>query len=149
MTPHPAARSLADQVHAATADTANTFDRLRLGLRTINPERGWSEQVSDPATPRQSAHIAAAILGCTPCHHLRTGGPRPSIAALALHRIVCFRCAHTFRKPPAEEDDRCDWCGARGIETFHAFGVWAGPVLVIGDACHDCHAVLLGVEVDA
>jgi hypothetical protein len=49
-----------------------------------------------------------------PRRHLCRTPAAPALALLAEHRVVCERCARTRRHPPADEDDRCDWCGARG-----------------------------------
>ena len=51
-------------------------------------------------------------------------------------------------RPPADESDRCDVCGARGVTTFVPFAMWQGPALVVGDACSYC-ASTLGIVVEA
>ena len=57
--------------------------------------------------------------------------PQPSADPLPLRRADCTRCVGTIRRPPADEADRCDICGARGVVTFHPLGDNLTRVLLV------------------
>lgn len=137
---------LADQLLAASADTRVLHDRIGLVMPLLEPGRQW-RHLCDPAPSTDTrAHLLAALLGCSAaCCHLRRGGPQPAIARLPLHRVDCERCVQTLRRPPLDEDDRCDVCGGRETQLFHPFAVRLGPTLIVGDACLDC-ATVLGIR---
>jgi hypothetical protein len=50
----------------------------------------------------------------------------------------------TFRRPPPEDDDRCDVCGEHGVSLFTPIVASRGPVTILGDACPECAGALLG-----
>lgn len=134
---------LRDQLAAAGRDVRQLHDRLGAVLPMIEPERHWRQRMDTVPSDETRAVLLAALLGCTAiCLHLRRGGPRPAIARLALHRVDCQRCVATLYRPPEGEDSLCDVCGAPEVLTFYPFGVRSGPVLLVGDACGDCAAVL-------
>ncbi len=134
---------LADQLLAATEDAHLIALRLSAALRVVDPDRGWRSATGDACDPGEvDARIIAALAGCRLCPHLRRG-PQPATVCLALRRVECARCRQTYRKPPADEDDRCDWCGARGASLFTPVAFQRGPLVVIGDACDACAAVLV------
>lgn len=131
---------LRDQLHAAATETAELQHRLFAMVRALEPGRGWRSPAAtdEAASIERTAHAVAAITGCRSCVHLRRGGPQPAVARLALHRVDCRRCLATVRRPPPDEDDRCDWCGRHGVESFTPVSVQLGAALVLGDACPDC-----------
>lgn len=134
---------LDDQLQAAEAEALTLSHRLLDALRTITPGRGWKAATHPPSLDAE-AHVLAAVLACLPrtCPHLRNGGPQPAYAQLPLGRVDCTRCLHTLRLPPAEDADRCDLCGARGIAWFVPIALTSGPLTVIGDVCSACAGVL-------
>ncbi|MGH9001512.1 MAG: hypothetical protein ACRDYV_00120 [Acidimicrobiia bacterium] len=136
-----------DQIGAASHDAHGLSHRLAATLRLLEPGRGWRETCGYTATPTDiEARILVALLDVrTVCPHLRRAAPQPAWARLALHRLDCSRCLHTRRHPPPGEDDRCDWCGGRGVEVFTSVAFQRGPMLVLGDACDACAAQLLEV----
>ena len=141
---------LVDQLEAAGAEARVLHDRLGAVLPILEPGRPWYQQLEVTPSDEVKAHLLAAVLGCTTmCVHLRRGGPRPAFVQLPLRRIDCARCIRTLRRPPADETDRCDVCGARGVVTFVPFAAHHGPAsLVMGDACPDCAGVL-GIRQEA
>lgn len=137
---------LADQIRAATADAHGFVHRFAALAAVIEPNR-WAQVAprsndDDNATKEAWLRIMLAVEGGKVCQHLRTGGPQPATARLALHRVDCQRCLATVRRPPADEADRCDWCGERDIETFLPIVVHVGPLVAIGDACTTCGTAL-------
>ena len=130
---------IADQLGAAGSEAAVLHDRIAAALPILDPHRGWRRLREAVPLDDTRAYLLAALLDCaTVCPHVRRGGPRPAFVRLPLRRIDCERCTRTLRRPPADEDDRCDVCGARGVATFHPFAVRLGPTLVTGDACPRC-----------
>lgn len=57
---------------------------------------------------------------------------------LPVRRIDCQRCSATYRRPPADEADRCDLCGSRGITEFWPLRVAVAYWIVLGDTCQPC-----------
>ena len=136
---------VADQLGAAGSEAVRLHDRIAAALPILEPHRGWRRLREAAPSDDARAYLLAALLDCASvCPHIRSGGPRPAFARLPLRRIDCERCSRTFRRPPVDEDDRCDVCGARGVATFHPFAVRLGPTLVLGDACPGC-AESLGI----
>jgi hypothetical protein len=132
-----------DQVDAAGTEVRALHDRLSAVLPLLASDRAWRQRVDVSPSDDVRAHILAAVLDCTTvCVHIRRGGPRPAFVQLPLRRIDCQRCVGTIRRPPPDEADRCDVCGARGITTFVPFAGRHGPALVAGDACPACAGVL-------
>ena len=130
---------LADQLGAAGAEAGALHDRIGAALPILDPRRGWRRREEAAPSDETRAYLLAALFGCAAvCVHLRRGGPRPAFVRLPLRRIDCERCTRTLRRPPSDEDDRCDICGARGVAIFHPFAVRLGPTLVLGDACAGC-----------
>ncbi len=136
-----------DQVAAAARDAWDLTDALAVGLRVADPDQRWRSMKPPGQVGAEAiARIVAATGDADACSHLRTGaGPQPMVARLALHRVDCHRCAVTVRRAPTDEDDRCDWCGARGVVMFTPAIITAGAVTAVGDACDDC-ADLLGMR---
>lgn len=133
-----------DQLDAAAKETSGFVPVIGRGLQALQPTRGWHQRV-EPASDEKAAYLLAALMACLerPCVHLRRGGPQPSFARLPLRQVDCRRCAATVRRPPAEDADRCDVCGARQeVAWFTPFAIAAGPNLVMGDACRACSVVL-------
>jgi len=136
-----------DQLRAAAAIAHQEFHQLATAVRVVEPGRNWRESCADPNDDpgwhtEMMARVVVAIADCRSCFHIRKLGPRPAWAVLALRRVDCERCRHTFRRPPADEDDRCDWCGTKGVEVFTPISFQYGPLVVLGDACDDCAAVI-------
>jgi hypothetical protein len=112
----------------------------------------------DPTGPRLHRHPAAdasddaivlmnaALFDCRRCVHLRRGesNVQPLLVRLASRSIDCERCAETVRPPRADEDDRCDVCGERGVTEFWPFRFAIDHRTVTGDMCDACRDVLLG-----
>jgi hypothetical protein len=143
--PSPAVH-LADQLAAAGAEVRTIHDRMGAVLPILEPERNWRQRVDASPSDDVRAYLVAAILGCEAwCCHLKRGGPQPAIVRLPLHRADCSRCSQTLRRPPRDEDDRCDVCGQFGVLIFHPFAVRLGPLLVAGDGCPAC-ADALGIR---
>lgn len=139
---------LEDQLRAATEEAHNTSHRYAVAATTLLKET-WKEYYNcegEAELPLEvDARFLVAVTGPALCCHLRSGKPEPVVARLALHRLDCFRCAETVRRPPTGEDDRCDWCGKRGVTMFKPVGIQRGPVLAIGDACYECADHLIWV----
>lgn len=138
----PPAVHLADQLGAASGEARLFHDRIGALLPVVAPERPWYQRLDTSPSEDVRAYLLAAVLDCTTvCIHLRRGGPQPAFFQLPLRRADCTRCVGTIRRPPADEADRCDLCGARGVVIFQPFAVRLGP-LVVGDACRGCAHVL-------
>lgn len=135
---------LLDQLRAASRDARGFTERLSDALSAQATEK-WSTHLGRPgeeAPDEVAARVLVAFAGLRLCPHLKGKGPQPACARLALHRLDCGRCLLTVRKPPAGEDDRCDWCGGRGVEVFQPIVIQMGPAIVIGDACEPCASAL-------
>jgi hypothetical protein len=144
----PMLTHLADQLGAAGREAHRLHERIGGVMQVVQPTRGWRQRMDAALSDEVRAYLVAAVLGCLAdtCCHLRKGGPQPALALLPLHRMVCQRCAGIVRRPLADEADRCDVCGQRGVVTFHPFACHLGPTIVTGDACADC-AETLGIQV--
>lgn len=133
-----------DQLGAATKEAHHQVHMLGAALQ-------WDSHYGDGSVERVPEEVAArmvvALKGLRVCPHLRRGGPQPAWARLVVHRVDCARCTKTIYRPPADEDDRCDWCGARGIEVFVPLALQSGPLVVLGDACDACSVALKWFEV--
>lgn len=106
----------------------------------------YTEATHGRVPPEVAARCIVALAELKRCPHLLRGGPQPAWGKLALHRIDCERCAATVRLPPPGEDDRCDWCEARGVAMFTAVAIQSGPAVLIGDACSECADALRWFE---
>jgi hypothetical protein len=147
--PAPLPNHVTDQLDAAGAEARTLHDRIGAALPVLQPDRAWYQRIDSSPSDDVRAYILAATLDCTTvCTHLRRGGPQPAFVQLPLRRVDCGRCAGTVRRPPADESDRCDVCGARGVVTFMPFAMRQGPALVVGDACAAC-ADVLGIRQEA
>jgi hypothetical protein len=88
-------------------------DRLGIVLSILAPERAWHHRIDAIPSDEVKAYLVAVVLGSEAwCCHLKRGGPQPAVIRLPLRRADCSRCSQTLRKPPANEDDRCDVCGS-------------------------------------
>lgn len=108
---------------------------------------------------RHAREIAARTLaaldlaGATGCPHLGTlpGAGVHSIILLDYRTVACPACVRAMHQagvaPDPADADRCDWCGDRGVTTFHPVVVPLGPSVVFGDACPACHRALAGPPV--
>ena len=140
--PSPAGH-VADQLEAASRDTRSMTETLAVVLPLLAPERNWRQRIDTSPSDHVRAYLLAAVLDCAAaCCHLKRGGPQPAIIRLPLRRVDCGRCVQTLRRPPPDEDDRCDVCGSRGVVIFHPFAVRMGPALIAGDGCSGCADVL-------
>jgi len=141
--PASATAAEVDQIRAAASEAEDTARRIGEALRRLEPER-WSALQSDRAGAEILARVLVAMESMdTTCPHLRQAGPQPAFVRLPLHRIDCARCSSTVRRPPVDEDDRCDWCGTRGVVEFTPIVMQHGPLVVLGDACPGCAEVLV------
>jgi hypothetical protein len=139
----PASVHLADQLQAAGREARQVHDQIGAALPLIAPDRTWRQRVDADPSDTLRAYLLAAVLDCTTvCIHIRRGGPRPAFVQLPTRRVDCERCVGTVRRPPPDEDDRCDVCGSRGVVMFSPFAMRQGPALVLGDACTDCAGIL-------
>ncbi|HZO30068.1 MAG TPA: hypothetical protein VFH48_29200 [Chloroflexota bacterium] len=139
----PAPIHLANQFAAAGVEARGHHDRIAAVLPVLEPDRHWRQRIDTSPPDDVRAYLLAAVLDCTTvCIHLRRGGPQPAFFQLPLRRADCTRCVGTIRRSPADEADRCDLCGARGVVIFQPFAVRLGPTLVVGDACRGCAHVL-------
>lgn len=134
-----------DQLGAATEEVHHQVLRIGKTLTTGKAGRKW--WLHTGAAPAEipdevAARCFAVLTELTRCPHLERGGPQPAWGRLALHRIDCGRCMATLRLPPADESDRCDWCGRRGVVVFSAVVIQTGPAVLFGDACGECGAAL-------
>jgi hypothetical protein len=134
---------LADQIRAAGSEVRQIHDCMATVMPLLEPTRNWRQRVDADPSETTRAYLLAAIIGCVEvCPHLRKGGPQPGIARLPLRRVDCTRCSRTLRRPPAADDDACDVCGRREVLTFFPFAMRSGPLLIAGDACAGCAAIL-------
>lgn len=134
---------ITDQFAAAGSEARMLHDHIGAVLPILEPDRTWRQRIDTDPSDDVRAYILAATLDCTTvCVHIRRGGPRPAFVQLPLRRVDCGRCIGTVRRPPPEESDRCDVCGARGVITFVPFAMRQGPALVMGDGCTSCAATL-------
>jgi hypothetical protein len=146
----PLPTGLHDQLDAAARDTTGLFRAYDGMLRILAPDRDWQLHESTSADPRYSelaARTLATIAAFRVCAHLRHTPAQPAIVRLAIRRIDCHRCTATHVNPPAGEDDRCDWCGQRGVTTFWPVSYTLGVWLVGGDACRACAEALHPAQV--
>ncbi|MBW3578526.1 MAG: hypothetical protein KY462_12445 [Actinobacteria bacterium] len=125
---------VADQTDAAAAEAFASFRRLA-GLAPDLTHR----------VPRDDARAAllAAFLDCRVCPHIREDAPEALYVRLPLRRADCARCVRTIRRPPPDEDDRCDLCGTRGVVTFRPIALHMGPLLFTGDLCRGCARLVI------
>jgi hypothetical protein len=138
---------LADQHDAARDEARGLHDRIGELLPAVRPDRPWFYRSQTDAPDEVRSYLLASVMGClgNVCCHLRKSGPQPALVLLPLARIVCTRCAGIIRRPPPEDADRCDVCGARGVTIFSPFACHIGPMIVSGDACPAC-ATVLGIS---
>jgi len=147
--PSPLPTHVRDQLGAASDETRVLHDRIGAALPLLDPDRNWRERIDMRPSDEVRAHLLAATIGCLPCVHLRKdSSPQPAFVQLPLRRSDCARCSQTLRKPPAEDDDRCDVCGAPEVLTFYPFAVRLGPAIIAGNACVGC-AGALGIRQEA
>lgn len=138
-----------DQTAAATADAHRAVLHLGKVMAARQPERGWQTYTQEEhgrIPPEIAARCLVVLTELERCRHLLNSGPQPAWARLALGRVDCARCMATVRLPPADEADRCDWCGSRGNVIFSAVAIQSGPVLLFGDACGPCGTALRWFE---
>jgi hypothetical protein len=140
----PAPTDVTDQMQVAGKEARDLHDRLGLLASALHADRPWFHRREHVVEDEVRTHIVAAVLDCLPdtCCRLTRDGPQPTLALLPLRRIVCVRCAGQVRRPPAEDADRCDVCGARNVVTFVPFACQSGPTIISGDACPACADVL-------
>jgi hypothetical protein len=135
-----------DQAEAAARDARALLHQLGSVEAMIAPGRFHDcGDLDDPGLHRQ-ARIVAAVTACRPCWHLRNGGPQPAVVSLPTRRADCVRCAPTWRRPVVA-DDRCDICGELAPDnTFWPVRAQLGVLVVVGDMCHVCAAVIAPEE---
>lgn len=143
---------LVDQVVAATVEAHDHSHVFADVLRAVDPDHRWlftPNCAGSTSFPDEvEARIVAAVAGCSGrCPHLVASGPQPVWARLAHRRIDCARCCQTIRRPPVGDDDRCDWCAARGVTAFYVVMFQNGPLCVFGDACPECASVFRSAAV--
>lgn len=122
-----------DQVAAASVEAHQMYDALVGKLGNF----GGGGITERRIQVEWAARVLLALSGSSYCEHLRAG-PRPATARLALHQVDCQQCLAIPASAPADEDDRCDWCGARGVKLFQPIASNLAVLLVVGDACETC-----------
>jgi hypothetical protein len=133
---------IADQTRAAGREMHRSYGRLGAVLPLLEPQRNWRQRTDLESRAETRALLLAGLLGCVDvCVHLRRQGPQPAYCRLPLRRVDCIRCVHTHCRPVTDADE-CDLCGAPETLVFHPFAVQIGPMLMAGDVCADCAAVL-------
>lgn len=137
-----------DQILAAHSEAQSVLAKVGDLLTVVAPDREWARARSSDSDQEIAARVIVAMsFASRICPHLRAGGPQPAYVKLALHRVDCARCGGTVRRPPPDEDDRCDWCGERDVELFQPIVLQNGPFVIMGDACEPCGSALLaGIE---
>lgn len=143
----PPPPGMLDQLGAASRDAFGMFTRIAGSLAESDPRwpRPASSTTDPAATVEGLARVLVAVESARWCSHLRTGGPQPAVARLTLRRVDCRRCVHTVRKAPPDEDDRCDYCGDRGVTRFWPVVLDVGLIVAAGDACETCGTALRAV----
>jgi len=126
-----------DQMAAASRDA-----RSLIGQLASTPTFVGGLDYSPVSTEAVAMFVARSI-PLARCPHLTS--PRPAIGRLALGRLDCQDCVSIAIDPPADDDDRCDWCQTHGFEFFIPVALRVGPFILIGDACDDC-AFHLGAD---
>jgi hypothetical protein len=140
----PLSPHVQDQFKAASSECKDKLHQAGFAAAVAEPHRGWRQRTRGD-DPEARTLLLAAMLDCMAarCPHLRKGSsPQPAFALLPLRRIDCQRCVGVRRRPPAEDGDRCDVCGSRGVTFFTPFAVACGAVLISGDACPSCASTL-------
>lgn len=132
--PSPGEIASRDQFHAAAEDSMES-------LYAMGSLLGYPV-TDDVMTDDVLARVTLAWLACHSCPHIKQNSAQPHVALLAVHRLVCERCAKTLVNPPPENDDRCDWCWAHGHTDFWPIRMSYGPAILMGDACDNCNAKL-------
>jgi hypothetical protein len=138
-----------DQLDAARRDAQQITSRLADTLSDLDPDRQWSGLRTAPLTDDARLLIALAVTTTEQCPHLIDSGPQPALCMLAVHSSDCLPCSRTWRWPPLDEAEQCDWCRAGAIQNFTPVVIQIGPLVVAGDACPDCAPILLAGEVAA
>ena len=138
----------ADQLEAAAHEAAWLGRNTMRAVQALELRRGW-HALSGYTSYQQKTYLLAALLDASPCVHLRREGPQPAFVRLALRRADCQRCIQVHRLPPPDEADRCDVCGERGVDWFVPFVVTMGSVVMGGEVCSECAAVLIPREAAA
>jgi hypothetical protein len=133
---------VADQAEAAARDALELVRRIGAVEELRSPGRLHGLTMIDDSGHHRRARILAAVLACSPCWHVRNGGPQPAVVSLPTRRIDCLRCAGTQRRPVIP-DDTCDVCDEPVLDnTFWPVLIQLGVAAVGGDMCRTCAAVI-------
>lgn len=138
----PGARAALEAVEAAGRDP-----------RLAATAGGHLTTVYGAAAIRHARELAARTLAAmelgnaTPCPHLEGVLVPPGLVyvLLSYRRLACEGCMQALLAtgPDPADDDRCDWCGTRGVTWFHPVLAPLGPCVVSGAACRSCFAALV------
>jgi len=76
----------------------------------------------------------------TSCKHVDFHKPQIFVGHLARkNHVDCVTCGlRRVARSAKDNPDRCDECGARGVESFYAFIAQSGMFLILGEICPDC-----------
>jgi hypothetical protein len=133
-----------DQLDAAHTQAFAQLRRFGAVEQMLEPDRWTRPHETSDDVDRVidvQAHVLAAMgegQRWPVCIHLRRTPTQPAYVLLPVRRIDCDRCIGTFRQPPADEADRCDLCGARGITEFWPLRMAVAYWIVLGDTCQSC-----------
>jgi hypothetical protein len=123
---------VSDQMQAASAEArailegpiAGTFPESQISMM-VTPTPWLARRVND--------HIEAGT-----CGHLR--GPMPTYIVCFLTPLLrCSLCAQVATEAlQGVEDHVCDVC-RQPVDQICMFAIQAGPMLIMGGTCLDCH----------
>jgi hypothetical protein len=133
---------LADQAEAAASDALALLGRISAVEEVLAPGRLHGLTVLDDPHRHRQARILAGVIACTPCWHLRKGGPQPGVVMLPTRRADCARCTQTRRRPVVA-DNVCDLCDELVADNvFWPVRAQLGVLVVGGDMCRACAAAI-------
>jgi len=151
--------SLMDQAHAASHEVGLLFLATQASRGRSDKIEDYPKGVFDPRArdnpetlARMQVTLARIMVALetrptdmSECRHLSRNPAQPTQVLLALSVAACPKCANQLSdkvaaNPKALEpdSDRCDWCGARGIDWFTPVSMWMGLMVAVGDACNHC-----------
>lgn len=139
--------SAIDQFLAATqdADRHTRHVASQPGMSQFPATYEWALRV----IARASTVLGASVEACPHWDDVYNSGYQPGFMFLTQKFVSCVPCVRLYsvlHTPPLGEDDRCDWCGDRGVKMFTSHVCRVGPMTVVGDACDVCTEQLRVLE---